>query len=169
MERGPGGQGGRGDSLDALADRVIGCILKVQRKLGPGFLEKIYQRALRIELAACGLEVELEKEIPIYYDGQLVGKHFLDLVVENTMILELKTVEALTIAHYSQVRSYLKSSGIAMAILANYSGHKVDFRRLDGSHKPIPLSPSSPRSPLHEPTTAETAGENSGARINTGQ
>ncbi|MEW6619825.1 MAG: GxxExxY protein [bacterium] len=75
--------------------------------------------------------VETEKEILIYYEGEEVGKHRLDILVESKVIVELKTVEELSKAHYAQVRSYLKATGVKVAILVNFAKEKADFRRVE--------------------------------------
>jgi GxxExxY protein len=77
---------------EALSQQIIGCIMKVHRTLGPGFLEGIYRRALLLELQRSGLKVEAEKSVPVFYEGEEVGLHRLDLVVEDTVVLELKAV-----------------------------------------------------------------------------
>ena len=117
---------------DTLTERVILCIIRVHQTLGPGFLESVYQRALLIELHKQNLAAEFEKEIVIYSDGQKVGRHCLDLLVEGRLILELKTVEALSKAHYAQVRSYLKASRLDIALLVNFATDRADFRRIQG-------------------------------------
>ena len=155
--------------MNSLTQQIIGCILRVHRALGPGFVEKVYQRALNVELTIHGLSVEMEKEIDIYYRGRLIAKHFLDLVVENSVILELKTVESLSKAHYAQVRSYQQASGIFTAILVNFGDDKVDFRRINRSRKDCLHPPHFPRVPIPDPTDAEKAGETSATRINTRQ
>ena len=119
------------NAADELTARILYCVIRVHQILGPGFLESIYRRALLIELKRQNLYVECEKQITIYYEGQEVGIHRLDLVVENKVILELKTVESLSRAHYAQVRSYLKATGIKTALLINLSGEKADIRRLN--------------------------------------
>ncbi len=78
-----------------------------------------------------GLQVETEKEVIIYYEGEEVGKHRLDILVENRVIVELKTVEDLSKAHYAQVRSYLKATNLRIGFLVNFAGHKADFRRIE--------------------------------------
>lgn len=115
---------------ERLTRRIISCVIRVHQTLGPGFLEKIYRRALRIELVQDGLTVETEKRIKVYYDGRLVGIHRLDLLVEKTVIIELKTVEMLSKAHYAQVRSYLKASGLKEALLINFARELADFRHI---------------------------------------
>lgn len=131
---------------DGLTERIISCIIRVHQVLGPGFLESVYRRALLVELANRELATEFEKEVTVYYDGVVVGRHRLDLVVEGRVILELKTVDSLSKAHYAQVRSYLKAARLPLALLVNFAGHKADFRRIDHPCR-IPSSPLSPHPP----------------------
>ena len=88
---------------DVLTERIIKAIIRVHSTLGPGFLESIYRNALVIEFKKQGLEVEVEKEITVYYDGEVVGRHRLDLLVEGRVVLELKTVADIGKAHYAQI------------------------------------------------------------------
>jgi GxxExxY protein len=131
-------RGIRGDEGDdAGADRlnltyaVIEAIIKVHSELGPGFLEAIYQRALAIELKKRGIAVATETEVIISYDGHVVGRHRLDLVVDNRVIVEVKTVEELGRTHYAQVRSYLRATGFPVALLVNFSKERADYRRIE--------------------------------------
>jgi GxxExxY protein len=117
--------------VEELTGRVIQCIINVHQTLGPGFLENVYRRAMSIELCKHGLTSETEKRVVIYYDGEEVGRHCLDLLVENQLIVELKTVEALNRAHYAQVRSYLTATRLDVALLINFAGHRADFRRIN--------------------------------------
>lgn len=117
--------------LDEVIYRVIGCMIEVHKQLRPGFVEKIYQRALEVELACCGIPFESEKEIDIYYRGKHVGKHRLDLLIAGEIIVELKTVEMLVAKHYSQVRSYLKATGHSVALLVNFFEPQLDCRRVE--------------------------------------
>ena len=110
---------------------MIGCIIRVHQKLGPGFIESIYRNALVVECGLQGLHAEMEREIPIYYEGHFVGKHKLDLLVEDHLILELKAIDDLSRAHYAQVRSYLKASGLRRALLVNFATAKADIRRVE--------------------------------------
>jgi GxxExxY protein len=116
---------------DKLTEKIIRCIIQVHQTLGPGFLESVYRRALLIELRKQGLTIEAEKEVIVYYDGQKVGRHRLDLLVEGQVIVELKTVEALSKAYYAQVRSYLKATGLGLALLVNFAEERADFRRIE--------------------------------------
>jgi GxxExxY protein len=120
-----GMSGDRGDEIcaerGALTHRIIEAIIKVHGVLGPGFVESVYRRALLIELRKRNLAVSTEVEVEIAYDGQVVGRHRLDLIVDNTFIVELKTVDGLAKAHYSQVRSYLRATGLPLALLVNFA------------------------------------------------
>lgn len=110
---------------------IIRCIIRVHNVLGPGFLEGVYRRALPMELSRNGLRAETEKEVVIRYEGAEVGRHRLDILVEGAVILEIKTVESLGLAHYAQVRSYLKATGLHIALLVNFSSFRADFRRVE--------------------------------------
>jgi GxxExxY protein len=121
---------------DRITRRSIHCIIKVHHGLGPGFLESIYRRALLIELEQNQLSTEVEKEIPVYYCDKDVGRHRLDLLVEGRVIIELKTVETLSRAHYAQVRSYLKATNLDTALLVNFNDQRVDFRRIERESSP---------------------------------
>ena len=116
---------------DRVTDLIVKAIIRVHQVLGPGFLETVYRRALLIELRKQGLKVETEKPITIYYEGEEVGRHRLDIVVENRVVVELKTVEELCKAHYAQLRSYLKAANLEVGILVNFAKDKADFRRVE--------------------------------------
>ncbi|HLA48672.1 MAG TPA: GxxExxY protein [Nitrospinota bacterium] len=116
---------------DKLTELIIQSIIRVHQILGPGFLESIYRKALMIELRKQGLNVETEKEAVVYYEAEEVGRHRLDIVVEDRVIIELKTVEELSKAHYAQVRSYLKATGLKIGLLVNFAKEKADFRRIE--------------------------------------
>ena len=124
-------KGDRGDEVNALTHDIIKGIITVHRVLGPGFIESIYQRALIIELTKLGPRVATEFDVPVEYDGQLVGRHRLDLVVNDLVIVELKTVEDLSRAHYAQVRSYLRATGLPIALLVNFATEMADYRRIE--------------------------------------
>lgn len=133
--------GDEGDErADPLTRGIIAAIIHVHTVLGPGFLESIYRRALLLELVKRGLSVSTEVEIDIFYDGTRVGQHRLDLLVEDKVIIELKTVETLAKAHYAQTKSYLRATGKPVALLVNFASERADYRR-------ISLSPHPPSSP----------------------
>ena len=116
---------------EELTGNIIECIIAVHQTLGPGFLESIYRRALLIEMRKKGLAAETEKEVIIYYDDEEVGRHRLDILAEDRVVVELKTVESLSKAHYAQVRSYLKATDLELGLLVNFAGEKADFRRVE--------------------------------------
>jgi GxxExxY protein len=108
----------------------MGAIFEVHKKLGPGFLESIYQKALIDELGTRGLKVETQKAVNLTYKDKKIGVHRLDLVVEDKVVLELKTVERFSPYHKAQLTSYLKASGYKLGILVNFSKSKVEYRRV---------------------------------------
>ena len=116
---------------EELTGNIIECIIAVHQTLGPGFLERIYRRALLIEMRKKGLAAETEKEVIIYYDDEEVGRHRLDILAEDRVVVELKTVESLSKAHYAQVRSYLKATDLELGLLVNFAGEKADFLRVE--------------------------------------
>jgi len=130
-------------SEDKLTHEIIEAIIVVHNILGPGFAEQIYQRALAIELKKKGLRFATEAEIVITYERQPIGRHRLDFLIEDKVIVELKTVEDLGKAHYAQVRSYLRATGLDVALLVNFSTERADYHRVVSSPHP-PSSPSSP-------------------------
>ena len=142
----------RGSGLttqDTLTQSIIDAIIRVHNVLGPGFVESVYQKSLAVELSRRGIPITTELDIPIHYGEETVGRHRLDLVVANRVIVELKTVEVLHRVHYAQVRSYLKATGWPVALLVNFAGERADYRRitLAGAASP-PHPPSSPSSPF---------------------
>ena len=111
-----------------LTAKIIECAFKVHKKLGFGFLESVYQNALFIELSRADLLAEKEKIIQVRYDDQVIGDFAADLVVENTVILELKSVKEIHPAHEAQLVNYLRATGMEVGLLINF-GHKVEIKR----------------------------------------
>jgi len=116
---------------EELTEKIINACITVHKTLGPGFLESIYHNALKIELARQKLCFESEKEIKVFYHDEAVGFHKIDLLVENEIIVELKTVEDLNKKYYAQVRSYLAALNKEVGLLVNLSGYVVDVRRVE--------------------------------------
>ena len=112
----------------ALTDRIIGAFFTVYNRLGYGFTEKVYENALALELRKLGLQVEQQKPIKVYYDGQVVGEYFADIVVNGAVILELKAVRRFLKEHEAQLLNYLKATTVEVGMLLNF-GPKSDFRR----------------------------------------
>ena len=114
--------------IDKLTEKAIGCAYSVHNALGPGFLEKVYENALRIELTEAGLQVNQQCPIPVQYHGAIVGDYFADLMVENQLIIELKAVQSLTSEHEVQLVHYLTATGVNDGLLINF-GSSVDVKR----------------------------------------
>ena len=113
-----------------LTYKIIGTLYKVHGCLGCGFPERIYQRAIEIELRKAGMVFAMEKEIDIVYDGQNIGKHRLDIVVENKVILELKATDRLPKIFREQLISQLKASSYEVGLLVNFGTPKLQYVRL---------------------------------------
>jgi len=113
-----------------LSCQITGAIFEVHKKLGPGFLESVYQKALIEELSERGVNVETEKVIDFKYKDEKIGVHRLDLVIGDNVVVELKTVEGLSIHHKAQLTSYLKASGYKLGILVNFSKAKGEYKRV---------------------------------------
>jgi GxxExxY protein len=109
------------EDLEELIHRTIGCCIAVHRALGPGLLESIYSRAVCLELGACRIPYEREKQIPVSYRGQLLCHQRIDLVIDNRLVLEIKSVEMLTGVHRAQLLCYLGISGLQVGLLANFN------------------------------------------------
>ena len=111
-----------------ITGKIIQCFYKVNNTLGYGFLEKVYENALKIELIKMGLKVEQQKNIRVHYDGTEVGNYFADLIVNDVVIIELKAAESLCEEHEIQLINYLKATKIEVGLLLNF-GKKAEFRR----------------------------------------
>jgi GxxExxY protein len=123
--------------------RAIGCAYKVSNKLGCGFLEKVYENALALELRKVGLKVQQQYPITIRYDGVIVGEYVADLLIENWLLIELKAAEDLSKVHYAQCINYLKATGLTICLLMNFGQPKVKIRRFSNrlsSHRRPSLS-----------------------------
>lgn len=110
------------------AKRIIKCFYDVYNTLGYGFLEKVYENAMLIELSNAGFSVEKQKPINVYYDGKKIGEYFADIIVNGCIILELKAAEYLAEEHEYQLINYLKATDIELGILLNF-GKEPQFKR----------------------------------------
>jgi len=115
---------------EELTERIIGAAITVHRRLGPGFLESIYERALEVELRRAGLRVERQVQVAVRYEGVEVGDHRLDMVVEGLIVLELKAIQAIEDVHFAIVRSYLKATGLRHGLLLNFSEMPLKIKRV---------------------------------------
>ncbi len=116
-----------------LAEKVIGCAIKVHKILGSGFVEDIYRRALCIELKRNGVAHESEKSLPVLYEGLPVGQHRADLLIENVLTVELKAVSGLTDQHAGQLMSTMLAAKTKIGLLMNFG----EARLVDGLRRII--------------------------------
>ncbi len=122
------------DAVEGLTQHVIRCAIEVHRELGPGLLESPYRDCLRFELVSDGLNVQHERFIPVCYKGHIVSDALkIDLLVENTLVIEVKAVDAIHPVHLAQVITYLKLTGHPAGLLLNFNAVtlKAGLRRLD--------------------------------------
>ena len=116
--------------FEDLSKKIIGAAIRVHRELGPGFMESIYEEALKVQFSKNAFKFESQKEIKIVYLGVEVGVHRLDLVVENKIIIELKAVKELADIHFAQLRSYLKATGLKVGLLLNFAKPSLEIKRV---------------------------------------
>jgi GxxExxY protein len=116
--------------LNPLSKRVIGCAFTVSNGLGSGFLEKVYENALAHELRKAAVAVEQQRGITVTYDGITVGEYFADLLVEDAVLVELKTVRTLEDAHRAQCLNYLRATGRHLCLLMNFGTPRLEVRRI---------------------------------------
>ena len=121
---------GKGLEHETLTEKIIGCAIEVHKGLGPGFLESVYENALIIELQRQKLHVEQQREVIIKYDSVEVGRHRLDLIVDNTIVVELKAVKNIEDVHFAVVKSYLKALGKEHGLLINFSKPVLEVKRV---------------------------------------
>ena len=112
-----------------LTERIIGCAYRVYNKMGFGFLESVYEKCLIIELRKAELKVESQKPITVFYDNEVVGEFVADIVVNDDIILELKSVRQMVRAHEVQLVNYLVATRKPIGLLLNFGPLKVDISR----------------------------------------
>lgn len=111
-----------------ITSKIIQAFYKVYNTLGYGFLEKVYENAMRIEISKFGLHVEQQKNIKVFYESEQVGDYYADLLVENLIIVELKAAETICEEHETQLLNYLKATDIEVGLLINL-GKKAEIKR----------------------------------------
>lgn len=120
------------DAVDnVLTGRILKCFYEVYNTLAYGYLEKVYENALKIELEKAGFKVEQQKPVKVYYKGALVGDYFIDLSVEDSVLLELKSVSQLTEAHENQLVNYLVATRTQVGLLLNFGPVPENRRRIN--------------------------------------
>jgi GxxExxY protein len=118
------------EERDKLTKTIIGCAFKVSNTLGCGFLEKVYENALAIEITKFGLKCEQQKPIPVTYRGFPVGDYYADILVEGQVILEIKAAKVIDESHQAQLINYLKASGIHRGLILNIGTTKLGYKRM---------------------------------------
>ncbi len=113
-----------------VTETIIGCAYRVYNKMGFGFLESVYQKCLIIELKKAGLDTESEKPISVYYDNEIVGEFIADIIVNDTITLELKSVRRIIKAHEVQLVNYLVATGKPVGLILNFGERKARPPRL---------------------------------------
>lgn len=115
--------------FERLTEKIIGCAYRVHNHMGFGFLESVYEKCMMIELERNGLCAEAQKPIKASYEGIVVGDFIADIVVEDTVIVELKSAKRLTSAHETQLVNYLVITGKPVGLLLNFGEEKVEVKR----------------------------------------
>jgi GxxExxY protein len=115
---------------EQITKEIIGAAFEVHRVLGYGFLEKVYQRAMQVELVKRGLRAQLEHEITVRYKGVIVGDYKADIFVEDAVMVELKTTKTYNSEDEPQLLNELKATGTKVGLLTNFARKKVEFKRM---------------------------------------
>jgi GxxExxY protein len=117
-------------SLQPVTQQLIGAAFEVHNILGYGFLERVYQRAMQVELEARGVKVELEPKIKVQFKGIIVGDYAADLFVADKIIVELKTEPAYQAVHEAQLLNELRGAGMKLGFLINFGRERVEYKRM---------------------------------------
>mgnify|MGYP001590147971 CR=1 FL=1 len=118
------------EQINKLSNKVIGLAIKVHKALGPGFVEKIYSKALAYELEKAKIKFTEEKIIKVKYENLLMGGHRLDFLIEDEIILEIKAVYEINHFHMAQMLSYLKATNKKLGLILNFSRSKLEIKRV---------------------------------------
>jgi len=116
--------------LNDLSGRVIVCAFTVLNTLGAGFLEKVYENALAIKMRAADLAIVQQHGVTVLYSGKVVGEYFPDFLVEDMLLVELKTVKSLDDTHRMQCANYLKATGLRLCLLLNFGKPRLEIKRV---------------------------------------
>ncbi len=130
--------------VDELTERIIGCAFRVHNELGWGFLEKVYENALTLELTESDLIVRQQHPVPVFYRGRMVGDYVANLIVEEKVVVEVKAVKSVAAEHEIQLVNYLNATGIEDGLLINF-GSSVQVNRKFRKKCPGNFKPRSPK------------------------
>jgi GxxExxY protein len=134
---------------EQLTEKIIGCAYQVYSRMGFGFLESVYENCLMIELKKAGLQAEAQKRISICYEHQNVGDFIADIIVENEVILELKSVHQIVKAHEVQLVNYLTATKKDVGLIINFGEQKVEIKRKVRELNPAHQQDHNPVHPVH--------------------
>ena len=112
-----------------LTENIIGCAYRVYNRMGFGFLESVYEKCMLIELRKVGLNAETQKPITVYYEDEIVGEFVADIIVNDSIILELKSVSRIIKIHEVQLVNYLVATGKSVGLILNFGERKVEIKR----------------------------------------
>ncbi|HVX85086.1 MAG TPA: GxxExxY protein [Phycisphaerae bacterium] len=115
-----------------LSDRVLAAAVKVHKTLGVGFLEKVYENALMVEFRRQGIRAEQQKPVPVWYEDENVGDYVADIIVENTLIIELKAIRAFCDEHTACCMNYLQATNLPVCLLLNFGRRTLQIKRFVG-------------------------------------
>ncbi len=118
------------EEINQITEKIIGCAYKVSNTLGSGFLEKVYENAFAYEISKTGLNVKQQFPIQVKYENVIVGDYIADLLVEDSVLVEIKTVKQLDDSHMSQCMNYLKGTNLNICLLFNFSSRRLEFKRI---------------------------------------
>jgi GxxExxY protein len=113
-----------------LVYEVVGCAMKVHRELGYGFLEKVYENSMMVLLNKKSIKAKQQFPVPVHFENVVVGEYFADFMIEDKILVELKTVDKITNVHFAQVLNYLKATGIKLGLLINFGPRKLEYERI---------------------------------------
>jgi GxxExxY protein len=118
------------DELDRISHSIIGAAQRVSSTLGCGFLEKVYENSLAIELRRRGHDVRQQQHVDVLYDNEIVGEYVADLIIDREVVVELKAILGLEPLHKAQCLNYLRATGLRLALLLNFGRPKLEVRRV---------------------------------------
>jgi len=113
-----------------ITEKIIGCAMKVSNTLGVGYLEKVYENALVVELARAGLSVEQQKPLKVTYEGVIVGDFAADIIVNASVLIELKAAKIIDQTHQAQLLNYLRATGIKIGLILNFGTSRLGVKRM---------------------------------------
>jgi len=113
-----------------LSYKVIELALEVHNELGCGFLEKVYENALMVLLEREAIPARQQAPADVYFQGKVIGQYFADILVDNKLILELKTIDTIANVHKAQVLNYLRATGIKLGLILNFAKPRLEYKRL---------------------------------------